>query len=133
MKLHEQILDVLGEIDEDLLLDLTKKPLRTTAHRKFFRVSAAAAAVVLLAAGGFLLGRKVSQEIHITAPDFPTVIASDIIPRYLLEERSDYLSSSDQILTIAPLTGISLQPQIYTAEHTEDITLTDKMIFQLPR
>ena len=125
MKLHEQMLDILGEIDADLLPDLNAKPRRTPVSQRILRWSAACAAVALAAGAGLFFGRQ--QDAPAVLPT--TVYAADVVPRYLLDSRAEELLTGDSILTVAPLTGISRQPQIFTAESADDIVLPDNMVF----
>jgi hypothetical protein len=125
MKLHEQIFDVLGEIDDDLLPDMNKQPRCTNKRDRILRWTAAAAAVCLLAGGGILFCRRLSSAVRIPV----TVYASDIVPHYLLKGYPESIVPGDPSLTLAPLTGISLQPQIFSAESADAIILPDNLVF----
>lgn len=57
MKLHDELLDALGGIDDDLLPDLSGQPRGTNRRNRILRWTAAAAVVCLLAGGGILIGR----------------------------------------------------------------------------
>jgi len=116
VKLHEEIFDLLGEIDDDLLPPPdVPKSCRSRRRKSVLRWTASAAAVLLAAGGGLWLGRQ-------TAPS-PVAYASDIIPRYLLSSREEQLLTNDQLLVVPRLTGITRQPQIYIAETAEEIVL----------
>ena len=125
MKLHDELLDALGGIDDDLLPDFTEKPRCTDKRNRILRWTAAAAAVGLLAGSGILLGRMAAPAAVIPV----TVYASDIVPHYLLKGYPESIVPGDSSLTLAPLTGISLQPQIFTAESADAIVLPDNLVF----
>ena len=125
MKLHDELLDALGGIDDDLLPDLTGQPRGTDRRNRILRWTAAAAAVCLLAGGGILIGRMAAPAAVIPV----TVYASDIVPHYLLKGYPESIVPGDPSLMLAPLTGISLQPQIFTAESADSIVLPDNLVF----
>lgn len=126
MKLHEQILHTLDEIDDDLLPDLTAAPRRTSVCRRVIRWTAAAAAAVLVfGGGGFLLLRRTAPSVMLPVK----VYASEVLPLYLREGYAKLIPADDSAMTIGPLTGISLQPQIYTADSASDIDLPHNLIF----
>lgn len=125
MKLHEEILDVLGEIDDDLLPAPSSKPYRSRRRTSVIRWTASAAAVLLAAAGGLWLGRQTAPSVSI--PEI--AYASEIVPRYLLNNRTEQILTSDQLLTVSRLTGITREPQIFTAETAEEIVLPDNAPF----
>ena len=123
MKLHEEILDVLGDIDDDLLPD--GKSDHPRRNGTLIRWAASAAAVVIAAFGGIWLGRQ-------TAPDTPIpgiAYAADIVPRYLMNSRTEQILASGQFLSVAQPTGITREPQIYLAETAQEIVLPDRAPF----
>ena len=124
-KLHEELLDVLGEIDSELLPAMEEKTRCAKKRNRILRWTAAAAAVGLLAGGGILLNRYLSSAVRIPV----TVYASDIVPHYLLKGYPESIVPGDSSLTLAPLTGISMQPQIFTAESADAIVLPDNLVF----
>jgi len=125
MKLHDELLNALGGIDDDLLPDLNEQPHGRGRRNRVLRWTAAAAVVCLLCGVGVLLGRMAAPAAVIPV----TVYASDIVPHYLLKGYPESIVPGDPSLTLAPLTGISLQPQIFTAESADAIVLPDNLVF----
>lgn len=129
MKPHEELLDILGEIDADLLPDPVPvtKPKRSSGgySRRILRWTAAAAAVIFAAGGGVWFGRHMTPPLR--TPEI--VFASDIIPKYLHEVRREELLNDGSLLTVPRLTGISREPQIYSAATADEVVLPDSAPF----
>lgn len=125
MKLHEEILDILSEIDDDLLPAPLPAKKPSPWRKSVIRWTASAAAVIAAVFGGLWLGRLTSPNVSL--PEI--VFASDIIPRYLANNRSEQILTSDQLLTVSRLTGISREPQIFLAETAAEIVLPDNAPF----